>query len=1087
MQQTPAEKKSLEESVAELEAKLIEEKLSDVVRKDCASVIEAGKYLIENGPLVSAKDLGRVYKEARKSSGKRPFRPSELVRKLKKHFNITQVAINGIVFILENRYPKIQKLAKSLDDSMELNKQKSVNDHIKNSIGHLFNDALAFSGTKKDRDIIKALFTKATSVQFVADLMKIKNKSSIMACRDEFEGNLNQFDELRNTSQIVRNDMTCEQQRRLTVRIINKRKQNMCLAYETRGRKFKSDVFPQLGLILENIFQAGDAGDGGMECHPRLTTDVQYRSKDNNFFMRQAREILLSVAPPKFSIALSTCYNYTESYKEGTYSAKRHHSGKNINARVSLKQPPRIGAFRNVVNLHWSTKNVNLLLEDSENNAEDHIIDSRDAKSMICGDIPPVQLPGKSWKPIIYPDHTFDQGKTNAVYPKTHLIMDTSKFRSTLEKQTDDSTDEIEKRIVTRTGQAVMLVNLSFFEPETTFRGMNEIFHMLTLPELDGLFRNPSSKKLKSIFSFIVDNGHSEDPDSPLTQMCLVRILRMLGLSKISQRSFAEYHSKRNFAERPHAAANEVLSRHGAFSSSLIHENATTGSNEHRENMEEMAKNVQNCLSQARFGGHFIKAVRGVIENEQIFNDERELKQFLALNEERKSECTWTYTAAQNQAFETLALCWGLPQTFKGSYAEDYQIINGERTWKDKYNTTIFDDNSVKLRVLEQPIPNYLRWFQTHGELHYLSYEKTAAIIAKNEIKLRAGEFLPTRVMNLFFQLSSDPPESVLENLALLCFVPVSDIKIHFSEQRDKMEKDYENDMKRERWKKHKLYEKRVHDLEALCAENDIVHKGLQKHELVASLSTKLDKNTPPEYKPGYDGNIQSIPHDITDIKKLSVCLLKFILRSHGITFKASKDELVYRVFLLRHSKLHFAFKSHVKELEMTMYLAKQIIYAEIENDILKIRDIHRERAYSSTTRSEKSQISVSWDIKDMKDLPKVIFSEMGHFIDMLRTSDKKIDQSGTDSEGLLEDINNDPILAFYEIGQRVKIKWTSDDIGDSGWRAGWYIAEIQEVDQETDMIKVVYTSEPNCVYDVEVTPLFFEGKLRVWERQSKQ
>ncbi|CAB3980263.1 Hypothetical predicted protein [Paramuricea clavata] len=633
MQQTPVEKKSLEESVAELEAKPIEEKLSDVVKKDCASVIEAGKYLIENGPLVSAKDLGRVYKEARKSSGKRPFRPSELVRKLKKHFNITQVAINGIVYILENKYPKIQKLAKSLDDSMELNKKKSVNDHIKNSIGHLFNDALAFSGTKKDRDIIKALFTKATSVQFVADLMKIKNKSSIMACRDEFEGNLNEFDELRNTSQIVRNDMTCEQQRRLTVRIINKRKQNMCLAYETRGRNFKSDVFPQLGLILENIFQAGDAGDGGMECHPRLTTDVQYRSKDNNFFMRQAREILLSVAPPKFSIALSTCYNYTESYKQGTYSAKRHHSGKNINARVSLKQPPRIGAFKNVVNLHWSTKNVNLLLEDSENNAEDHMIDSRDAKR-----------------------------KTNAVYPKTHLIMDTSKFRSTLEKQTDDSTDEIEKRIVTRTGQAVMLVNLSFFEPETTFRGMNEIFHMLTLPELDGLFRNPSSKKLKSIFNFIVDNGHSEDPDSPLTQMCLVRILRMLGLSKISQRSFAEYHSKRNFAERPHAAANEVLSRHGAFSSSLIHKNATTGSNEHRENMEEMAKNVQNCLSQARFGGHFIKAVRGVIENEQIFNDERELKQFLALNEERKSECTWTYTAAQNQPFETLALCWGLPQ-----------------------------------------------------------------------------------------------------------------------------------------------------------------------------------------------------------------------------------------------------------------------------------------------------------------------------------------------------------------------------------------------------------------------------------------
>ena len=276
MQQTPAEKRSLEESVAELEAKLIEEKLSDVVRKDCAAVLEAGKYLIKNGPLVSAKDLGNLYKEARKSTGKRPLRPSELVRKLKKHFNITQVHINGIVYILENKYPNIHNIATSLNSSAQLNKKKTVNDQIKYSIYHLFNDALEFADTKKDRDMIKALFAKATSVRYVTDLMKIKSKSSIMACRDEFEGNLTKFDELWKTSQIVRNDMTCEQQRRLTVRIINKRKQNMFrLSYENRGRKLKSDVFPQLGIVLENIFQAGDAGDGGgVECHPKLTTDV---------------------------------------------------------------------------------------------------------------------------------------------------------------------------------------------------------------------------------------------------------------------------------------------------------------------------------------------------------------------------------------------------------------------------------------------------------------------------------------------------------------------------------------------------------------------------------------------------------------------------------------------------------------------------------------------------------------------------------------------------------------------------------------------------------------------------------------------
>jgi hypothetical protein len=56
------------------------------------------------------------------------------------------------------------------------------------------------------------------------------------------------------------------------------------------------------------------------------------------------------------------------------------------------------------------------------------MIDLHNAKSAIRRDIPPVQLPGKSWKSIIYPDHTFDQGRNNAVYPKTHLFMDASKY-----------------------------------------------------------------------------------------------------------------------------------------------------------------------------------------------------------------------------------------------------------------------------------------------------------------------------------------------------------------------------------------------------------------------------------------------------------------------------------------------------------------------------------------------------------------------------------------------------------------------------------------------------------------------------------
>ena len=209
----------------------------------------------------------------------------------------------------------------------------------------------------------------------------------------------------------------------------------------------------------------------------------------------------------------------------------------------------------------------------------------------VCGDIQPVQYQGKSWKPISYEDHTFDQSRTNAVYPMTHLFLDNT---PNSHKSIKDDPNTIH---ITRTGRPALLINLAFFEPETTFRTMNELLYLLTQPSLDNVFRNSVTGKLKCIFAFLVDNGHGEDPDSPLTQMCLVRILHMFSLTKISQRSFAEYHSKRNFVERVHASENTALSRRGCFRSKQVHPNAETGSKEDIENME---KNGISCILRTR-------------------------------------------------------------------------------------------------------------------------------------------------------------------------------------------------------------------------------------------------------------------------------------------------------------------------------------------------------------------------------------------------------------------------------------------------------------------------------------------------------
>ena len=122
---------------------------------------------------------------------------------------------------------------------------------------------------------------------------------------------------------------------------------------------------------------------------------------------------------------------------------------------------------------------------------------------------------------------TFDQSRTNAVYPMTHLIMDPLQYENEAGGE-----NNLTSRIVCRSGTPISIIYLAYFELETTFNGMNELFDMMLQPELDHLSRSATGE-LKKYFAFTVDSGHGEDPDSLLTKMCLSRILNVLGNIKL--------------------------------------------------------------------------------------------------------------------------------------------------------------------------------------------------------------------------------------------------------------------------------------------------------------------------------------------------------------------------------------------------------------------------------------------------------------------------------------------------------------------------------------------------------------------------
>ena len=65
------------------------------------------------------------------------------------------------------------------------------------------------------------------------------------------------------------------------------------------------------------------------------------------------------------------------------------------------------------------------------------------------------------------------------------------------------------------------------------------------------------------------------------------------------------------------------------------------------------------------------------------------------------------------------------------------------------------------------------------------------------------------------------------------------------------------------------------------------------------------------------------------------------------------------------------------------------------------------------------------------------------------------------------------------EIGAGILIRWNKEELKESGWRPGWYAAEVQAFDPDSDQIHIVYDQEPDEVYIECVTKLISEGKVK--------
>ena len=1042
------------------------------------AIVHAGSYILENGPLLKTQQVSDEYLSAKHLTRKRLS--CEIYELLSKYLNITQIYIGGVAYIIPSMEGDMEKLVNTINGS--INKQSITKEVISERLHTLIKPSLEYMDTHRDRQVLKALLAELTSVKFSSFLQGIKSRQGTAKAKNDFKTNLKKFSSVKESSQIVRNDMTNIQQYRLTQRIIStrKRKEIRTIA-EGRGRKLKCDVFPELKIALQYAFGELDIqeGGGGLESHPRLTTDTLYRGTGNATTMPKARQLLLLMAPSNFTISLSSCYNYTQNYREGTFQAKRHHAGKDVNAPISLRMPPRTGVKELVINLHWSTSNVNNLINQSEASKLSTII-SKDAKAIVLADIAPVQHPGHSWKPRELPDHSWDQSRTNAITPMTFLFINTRVTSSSLVEGDNDAVEYI-----TRSGQGVTLLYLSFFEPDTTFKCMNEIFYLFTLPALQQHFEDCATGHIKKELVFVVDNGPQEKPSNPLVQMCMVRILQVLKLHKITQVSFAEYHSKRNFVERVHAEENRVLSKHGPFSSCKVHPSPTVGSSEHMENMEAMAIEVAETIETATFGRRKLVCKRGVKKDDFLFDDEQQLTTFLSMSEGKKEECTNTSYKLKTGALSyALNVAWGIDEEYTGDYLQDYKLMSNKynvcTSWTDKYTSTFYTPAHVStLKRFElQPLPDYVRWLKC-CEFHYMPWTEACKLQQGIWEKL-PGLFVPSRILDLCFICFDKPTPDVLKLISILAWVPPNEVEEYFSNKVSQNLSTIQMDEDKAKWEDHPLYHNTKEELIHECRLHNIpVKQSLNKVQLIKLIAAKKGETEPAGRKEeGFAGNISAIPTTITSISKLQVSKLRQILAFYKLPIVGTKEELALRVFLLRNGQFEATIAREEEELKDFISQCKSLIIEELKLAKIYTSHTYQRRTHSSSKVSPKLVTPPS--TTTLTNLHNV-FNPLLTQIARNKQARKERNFSPTLKPYNVQNQSaEDTLETIKDVGAKIKVKWSEDEIGDSGWKAGWYTAYVQSYDEETDTLTIAYPSEPGCTYNINFSQYLKEKKIKL-------
>ena len=410
-------------------------------------------------------------------------------------------------------------------------------------------------------------------------------------------------------------------------------------------------------------------------------------------------------------------------------------------------------------------------------------------------------------------------------------------------------------------------------------------------------------------------------------------------------------------------------------------------------------------VKEAKFGGKYIQVYRGLKEEEWIFDDEANVKKFLSLTEFNKEVSGMSYAVKQNSLSQALHDVWGVNTNFEEEYWRDYSMLKDDESerssWCDKYMTVVFrkgdaSSGSQQHRIHRQPLPDFMRWLDSNGELHYLPYEQRLCF-PNGPWDSVPGCYLPSHILDLAYVLMPKPARAVLRSLALLCWLPEHEV-LQFFEEKDKDEKEDINDGKKKE------------TLVTMCKDLKIESSG-KKPEIVERLALvqKDDAPCPPKL---YDG--KKLPKSTNEIGQLSLCYLQSILKYHGFATCGTKDELILRISLISNKRKYLCFNRERKMFLDLISMTKDLILEERKQALLSENfpryrhrthstpmapslsaDRPRQNASAQTQHTTKANVLVP---------PKVAMENVHEIFEalvQLVSREKKTDQKSAENENL--------------------------------------------------------------------------------------